>query len=92
MTMNHNPIKEKHVEKRLKLWLLSGKTVTHNQAQKMWKTNRIAEFVRRLRNKGMNIITTMVTHDGDRFGVYSIPKEKKVSKIKSREYLNVGVG
>jgi hypothetical protein len=31
MTMNHNPIKEKHVEKRLKLWLLSGKTVTHNQ-------------------------------------------------------------
>lgn len=75
-------IKEKHVEVKLRNWLWQGKSITHNEAQKRWRTNRLAEYVRRLRRKGEKILTTMTTYDGDRFAVYSIPKRQKASKIK----------
>lgn len=78
---------KKHVEKRLRLWLLSGRTITHNQAQKLFGTNRLAEFVRRLRHdrgkQSLNIEMTMVTHNGDTFGVYKYVPEKKMSRIKT---------
>ncbi len=80
---------KKDVEPHLKTWLLQGKSITHNQAQKMWRTNRLAEYVRRLREKGMNIDMKMATHDDDTFGVYSLRTKKKVSRIQSREYVRV---
>jgi hypothetical protein len=48
-------MKQKNVEARLKIHLLEGKTITHNQALTKFGTNRLAEFIRRLRNKGMKI-------------------------------------
>ncbi len=80
----------KNVKKRLKLWLLSEKTITHNQAQKMWGTNRLSEFIRRLRHDdNMNISMKMVYEGKDSYGVYSWVKEKKVSRIVSGTYSRV---
>lgn len=92
--INHNPnkLKEKNVEARLKVWLLKGKTITHLQAEKVFQTNRISEYVRRLRNKGMDIKTEMVIKDGSLFGRYYMDFPKKKSRIKSKAYLNVGAG
>lgn len=80
------PIK-KNVEPRLKVHLLQGKTITHNQAQRLWGTNRLAEYIRRLRKDGMKIQMLMVYENGDSFGVYSIPKTVKKNRITSGEYL-----
>jgi ABC-type enterochelin transport system ATPase subunit len=88
----HIKLKEKHVEPRLLLWLQSGKTITSNEALTVFETNRISEYVARLRKKGHKIETKMVIENGSIFGRYSMPKEKKVSRIKSKEYLNVGIG
>jgi hypothetical protein len=102
MTMNHNPNKimktksrvKKDVLAHLKVWLMHGKTITHNNAQQMWGTNRLAEFIRRLRNAPhfMNIECEMKSYADGNYGEYKLVIKKKVSKIKSREYLNVGVG
>lgn len=73
-----NPPKEKQVLPRLKAWLLQGKKITHNQALSMWKTNRLAEYIRRLRESGLTIYTEMKQDKGDVYGVYSINKPKKV--------------
>lgn len=80
---------EKNVQPKLKIWLLQGKSITHNQAQKMWGTNRLAEFIRRLRHdEGMNIITERKIENGSLFGVYRLVKKEKVDRIRSREYMN----
>lgn len=60
----------KNVEARLKIWLLRGKEITHNQALRLFGTNRLAEFIRRLRKKGLKIKTELVSEDGDVYGVY----------------------
>lgn len=80
-------LKQKNVEPKLKVWLLRGRSITHNQAQKMWGTNRLAEFVRRLRRKGMNIDTEMVVENGETFGVYKLREQKKQSRIATKEYI-----
>jgi len=79
---------EKNVEKHLRLWLLAGNTITHNEAQKKWGTNRLAEFIRRLRHdrgkQSLKIEMTMVSENGDTYGVYKwIPDEKPKSKVKT---------
>ena len=81
-------LKQKNVEPKLKLWLLQGKTITHNQAQKMWNTNRLAVFIGRLKAKGMRIEMKMTSENGDIFGVYKLITAPKVDRIKTREYLN----
>lgn len=60
----------KNVEARLKIWLLRGREITHNQALRLFGTNRLAEFIRRLRKKGLKIKTELVSEDGDVYGVY----------------------
>jgi ADP-heptose:LPS heptosyltransferase len=67
-------MKPKNVEVKLKNWLLLGGEITHNQALRRWRSNRLAEFVRRLRRKGYKIITEMVSDSktGDRYGVYKM--------------------
>lgn len=78
----------KNVEARLKVHLLQGKTITHNQALRKFRTNRLAEFIRRLRKEGMKIETVMVNDDnGDVYGLYRLVKIKKVSRIKTRAYM-----
>ena len=72
--------KQKQVLARLKVWLLQGKTITHNQAQKMWSTNRLAEYVRRLRHDyhQMKISMTWITDkNGDRYGQYKLESKPK---------------
>lgn len=60
----------KNVEARLKIWLLRGKEITHNQALRLFGTNRLAEFIRRLRKKGLKIKTELISENGDVYGVY----------------------
>lgn len=80
---------EKNVQAHLKIWLLQGKSITHNQAQKMWGTNRLSEYIRRLRHdEGMNIVTERKIENGSLFGVYRLVKKEKVDRIRSREYMN----
>lgn len=76
--------KGKQVEAHLKVHLLQGKTITHNEALSLWRTNRLAEYVRRLRVDGMKIRTEMVTNDfGDVYGVYSLESKPKIDRIQS---------
>lgn len=80
---------KKNVLPRLKIWLLQGKEITHNQAQKLWGTNRLSEFIRRLKvDHGMNIITERRIENGSMFGVYRLVKKPKVDRIRSRAYMN----
>jgi hypothetical protein len=78
--------KEKQVLAHLKIWLLKGGTITHNQAQKMWRTNRLSEYIRRLRHgyHQMKIGMTWITDEnGDRYGQYKLevkPKKKQALK------------
>jgi hypothetical protein len=74
----------KDVVAHLKIWLLQGNRITHNQALRMWKTNRLAEFIRRLRrDHGMKIITELVSENGSVYGVYYLEQKEKVSRIKT---------
>lgn len=68
--------KQKQVKARLKTRLLMGKTITQNQALSLWRTSRLAVFVNRLRNEGMDIHTEMVTdkRTGDVYGKYKLAK------------------
>lgn len=67
--------KQKQVLAHLKIWLLLGKKITHNQAQKKWGTNRLAEFIRRLRHDHqLRITTDRVGPDG--YGVYYLTPDK----------------
>lgn len=68
--------KQKQVKARLKTYLLMGKSITQAQALKRWKTSRLAVFINRLRNDGMEIDTEMVTdkRTGDVYGKYKLAK------------------
>jgi hypothetical protein len=81
-------MKKKDVLPHLKVWLLQGKSITHNEAQKLWGTNRIAEYVRRLRKEGMKIETVLESKDGDTYGRYRLKQSPKVDRIKTRQYMN----
>lgn len=70
------------VKPRLKVHLLMGKRVTHNQAQVWWKTNRLASYVWRLQKEfkeiGKYIHCQMVyLKNGQQYGVYSLKRIKK---------------
>lgn len=80
--------KEKNVEAHLKVWLLQGREITHNQAQKMWGTNRLAEYIRRLRVEGMDIEMKMTNFNGDVYGVYRLKSKPKVARIATRAYMD----
>lgn len=80
-------LKKKDILPRLKLWLLSGKEITHIQALRKFGTNRLSEYVRRLRrNENMNIVTITRIENGSMFGVYKYVPKEKVSRIVTQEY------
>lgn len=80
--------KGRQIEARLKVWLLQGNKITFPEAWRMYKTNRLSEYIRRLRVAGLPIKTEMVTENGDTFAVYYLEKKPKVDRIQTREYLN----
>jgi len=59
---------------RVKRHLLSGASITGLQAIKWFGLYRLAPAISRLRAKGMNIKTEMVTIYGSTFARYSIKK------------------
>lgn len=79
---------KKDVVAHLKIWLLQGKSITHNQALKLWRTNRLAEYIRRLRDSGMKIETVLESENGDTYGVYRLKQTRKVSRISTRAYMD----
>lgn len=68
--------KQKQTKAHLKVWLLLGKSITPDQCLKKWKARRLASYINRLRNEGMDIITEMVTdkRTGDTFARYKLAK------------------
>lgn len=67
--------KQKQVLAHLKIWLLRGRKITHNQALKMWRTNRLAVYIQRLRkNHQLRITTELAGEDGH--GVYYLTPDK----------------
>lgn len=79
--------KGKNIEARLKVWLLQGNKITFPEAWRMYRTTRLSEYIRRLRVAGLNIITEMVTENGDTFAVYYLEKKPKIDRIATRQYM-----
>ena len=65
-------MKEKNIKECVKSYLMAGGTLTHNQALVMYGTNRLAVYIRRLREDGMVINTTIVKEKDSTYGVYSL--------------------
>lgn len=62
-----------NTQQQIKQHLESGKSLTTLQALSKFKTYRLSEYVRRLRNSGMNIVTDrMTTKEGKVYGKYSV--------------------
>ena len=78
---------KKNVEAHLKIWLLEGRQISSKMAWQRWGTSRLAEYIRRLRNDGMDIKMKMVEEDGDRFGLYFIEQKPKIDRIATRAYM-----
>lgn len=73
--------KKPNIKARLKAHLLRDKGITHNQAQKMFGTNRLAAYVYRIKNEmrelGLEVFCTIVSHDGHQYGIYNTRKIRK---------------
>lgn len=67
-------MKTKDVKPQLLKWLLSGHTITNNQALKRWKTSRLATYIFRIREEGKYKITTEIVKEknSDTYAKYSI--------------------
>ena len=60
---------------RIKAHLEAGNGVSQWTAIQKWKCLRLSGRIRELRKQGMNINTTMVEHDGKRYGVYTLDEK-----------------
>lgn len=59
------------IQAKLKVYLLSGKSITPLQALERFGTMRLPVYIMRLRQKGYKITTTMVTKGKKTFARYS---------------------
>ncbi len=68
-----------HFKARIKVKLLSGVRIRTQDGWTMFKTTRLSEYIRRLRNDGLNIVTDLVLSPNSRQkrGVYYVPKVKR---------------
>ena len=64
--------KPNQVEARLKIALLNGDKVTPLKALNRWGCFRLAVYVQRLREKGMNIKTELIHKKGKTFAQYTL--------------------
>lgn len=68
---------------RVKVALLQGKRISHIGAEKRWGTNRLSEYISRLRKRHMMDIITEIVYDkkGKKsYGVYYLNKRKHESR------------
>lgn len=63
-------IGKRQIKARLKIHLLQGKSITHNQAQEKWGTNRLAVYIERLRKDGLRITTKIIHTPYETYGKY----------------------
>lgn len=83
----NNHKRQKDFKAKVKYHLLQGKTITHNQALRMWRCSRLSSCIHRLRrDDNMKIITTMRKEDGIEFAEYSLAKKPKVNRILAGTY------
>jgi hypothetical protein len=81
--------KQKQVLPRIKIHFELGRSLTALEALHKYGTMRLAEYVRVLRHDhGMKIEKKMVEYNGKHFAEYWLPKQRKVDRIKTRQYLN----
>ena len=64
--------KRKSQQENIQNSLLRGETITPIEALKKFRTFRLAAIIHNLRKEGMDISTTMVTHDGTEFAEYKL--------------------
>lgn len=85
--MKRTPTKQ--VLPRLKIHLLQGKTITGLEALNKFGTMRLAEYIRVLRHEhGLKIEKKMVEENGKHFAEYFLPKNSRVNRITTRQYVH----
>lgn len=63
-------MRHRYIKQLVKLYLLSGRTLTPMQALKRWGTFRVAVYIQRLRDEGYAIDTEMVKEGNKTFARY----------------------
>lgn len=67
----------KQVQTQVKFHLLLGKTITPNQCRKLYKGDRLASIIHRLKDKGMDIDKVMVYNKDSQHAKYFLKKTPK---------------
>ena len=58
----------------IKGWLLNGYAITQREAAQQFGCDRLAARICELRDKGLNVVTDMVTENGKTFARYFVKK------------------
>ena len=66
---------------RLAAHLANGNTITGKEAMNLWGLYRLSSSIHVLRNKGMNIKTTMISNGADTFARYSIERNEILKEL-----------
>jgi hypothetical protein len=74
-------------KEKLKLWFLAGKKFTVRQLDRLLNVNNSPEIVRQLKKEIPIAMTWITPKNGNRYGRYSLQKSEKVSRIKTRQYM-----
>lgn len=72
--------KRLYKERRVRLWILSGKSLTENEALAKFNCRRLASVIGKMRKEGIKIRTELISENGDCFAEYSLKKQNKVSR------------
>ncbi len=66
---------------RLAAHLANGNTITGKEAMNLWGLYRLSSSIYVLRNKGMNIKTTMIKSGEDTFARYSVERNEILKEL-----------
>jgi hypothetical protein len=58
----------------IKGWLLNGYSITQREASQQFGCDRLAARICELRDKGLNVVTDMVTENGKTFARYFVKR------------------
>ena len=75
--------KRLYKERRVRLWILSDKSLTENEALDKFHCRRLASVICKMRKEGVKIETKMIYTNGDSYARYSLKKTKKENRIKA---------
>lgn len=73
--------KRKFVEAKVRVHLNLGKSITPHECRQLYKGDRLASIIHRLKKKGLNIEKEMVYEGPDQFARYSLKKTTKKQKL-----------